>query len=214
MKGCLGGCLGRLAALVILAGIIGAAWQFGPDLYDDVRGAPEPPEDALVASQSLSDDAEARLVSLLDGTREEISLAGIELESLLRFRFAEAWPEGIAAPTVRLRDDELQLGVRISRDRLPSLPELETILSFLPDTVPVTLHGRVLALSGGDAALLVHRIEAASVPIPRRFFPAILERVQSGRRSDLPPEALHLPLPEAIGSARVEGDRLVLTRPR
>jgi hypothetical protein len=29
-----------------------------------------------------------------------------------------------------------------------------------------------------------------------------------------PPEALHLPLPEAIGSARVEGDRLVLTRPR
>ncbi len=212
MNGCLGGCVGRAFALLLLVGIIGAAWHFGPSLYEEVRWDASAPAPVLDPTPELAADAEARILGLLDGTFEEISLAAVELESLIRFRMNEGWPEGVSPPTVAFRADELQLGVRLAHERLPRLPELDGILGFLPDTVPVQLRGRVLALSGGEAALLVNRIEAASIPIPRRFFEPILERVQPNGRADLPPEALFLPLPTGIRSARVDGDRLVLTR--
>jgi hypothetical protein len=212
MKGCLGGCLGRAFALLILAGIIGAAWHFGPTLYEDARGVYAEPVPGPTPSLELAAAAEERVQGLLDGIHAEISLAAVELESLIHFRLADGWPDGVSLPTVSLRDDELHLGFRLAHERLPNLPELDGILGFLPDTVPVQLRGRVLALSGGEAALLVHRIDAASIPIPRRFFQPILDRVQPRQRADLPPEALFLPLPAGIRSARVDGDRLVLTR--
>lgn len=215
MNGCLGGCVGRAFALVLLVGLIVGAWRWGPDLLERVRTGPfvttsteaEPPSEALAAR------AESQLQGLLDGREEIVALSAAELESLLHFRFPMDWPEGVSLPSVRLRDGELALELRLARDRIPSLPELEGILDFLPDTVPVQLRGRVLALGGGTAALLVHRIDASSVPIPRRFFPRILESIRGGSGpADLPPEALFLPLPAGIESIRVDEDRLVMTR--
>jgi hypothetical protein len=212
MNGCMGGCVSRAFALVLLLLLVGAAWRFGPDLYQEVRGGSGEELRATEPTPELAMEAEERVAGLLEGELEEISLAAVEIESLLRFRSPVPWPEGVSPPEVGLRDDELHLGIRLSRDRLPTLPELEGILGFLPDTVPVQLRGRVLAVGGGEAALLVHRVDASAIPIPRRFFPAILERVQPQRREDLPPEALALPLPGGIESARVAGDRLILTR--
>jgi hypothetical protein len=216
MSGCVGGCLGRTLALVLLAGIGLVAWQWGPELAAGVRGlgiGVPPGNEALEApSEELAGEAERQLEGLLAGGIDVVTLSGPELESLLRFRFPLAWPAGVSDPSVLLRDGELLLGLNLARERLPSLPELESVLAFLPDTVPVQLRGRVLALGGGEAALLVHRIEASSIPIPRRFFSRILEGVRGAAPPDLPPEAFFLPLPAGIQSIRVEGDRLILAR--
>lgn len=207
--------MGRVFALVILVGIVFVAWRWGPEAMQIVRtgglstrvAESEPPSEALAAR------AERELDGLLAGREEVIALSASELESLLHFRFPMDWPDGVSLPSVRMSDGELSLDLRLARDRIPSLPELENILDFLPDTVPVRLRGRVLALGGGTAALLVHRIEASSIPIPRRFFPRILESIRGGSGpADLPPEALFLPLPAGIESIRVSEDRLVLTR--
>jgi hypothetical protein len=205
------GCLGRTLALVGLVAIVALAWRHGPALYDEVRGV-DAALPTLEPSVELAEDAELRIREFADGGVQHVSLSGVELESLLLFRYAEAWPEGVSAPTVTFRDGDLILGLRLERERIPRLPELDGILGFLPDTVPVQLRGRVLALAGGEAALLVHRIDASSIPIPRRFFPRILESVQGPGRDDLPPEALLLPLPEGVRSVRVVDDRLHLAR--
>lgn len=216
MSGCVGGCLGRTLALVLLVGIGLVAWQWGPDLAAGVRAlgvGVSPGNNVLEApSEELAGEAERQLEGLLAGGVDLVSLSGPELESLLRFRFPLALPDGVSHPSVLLQDGDLLLGVRLARERLPALPELESVLAFLPDTVPVQLRGRVLALGGGEAALLVHRIEASSIPIPRRFFPSILEGVRGAAPPDLPPEAFFLPLPSGIQSIRVEGDRLILAR--
>jgi hypothetical protein len=215
MNGCMGGCAGRVFALVLLVGIIVGAWRWGPDLMDRARsgsfttgaGVSEPPSEALAIR------AEGELQGLLDGREETVRLSAAELESLLHFRFPMDWPDGVSLPSVRMRDGELVLDLRLARERIPALPELESVLDFLPDTVPVQLRGRVLTLGGGAAALLVHRIDASSIPIPRRFFPRILDGIRGGSApADLPPEALFLPLPPGIESIRVEEDRMVLTR--
>lgn len=237
MKGCMGGCLGRTLGLLLLLGVGAAAWLWGPELLEESRvrsgaltervpfldgllgdrfqraNAGNPPA-GDPPSPELAEVAERRIADFLEGNGEPstLILTAEELESLLRYRLPTAWPEGISDPSVVLRDGELELGLRLARERLPTLPELEGVLAFLPDTVPVGLRGRVLALGSGEAALLVHRVEASSIPIPRRFYPRILESVRGPAPPDLPPEALHLPLPGGIRSAVVEGGRLVLDR--
>ncbi|TVP42339.1 MAG: hypothetical protein EA350_16405 [Gemmatimonadales bacterium] len=215
MNGCLGGCMGRILAVVLLAGLVFAAWKWGPDLLEGVRSGSFPTSavESESPSEALAARAEGELQGLLDGREEVVRLSAAELESLLLFRFPMNWPDGVSHPSVRMRDGEMALELRLARERIPALPELEGILDFLPDTVPVQLRGRVLAVGGGNAALLVHRIDASSIPIPRRFFPRILESIRGGGApADLPPEALFLPLPPGIESIRVEGDHLVLTR--
>jgi hypothetical protein len=229
MNGCLGGCVGRAFGLLLLVGFGVAAWLWGPRLLEEARGDGFPLAERLPfleslggssgsgsagppPSPALAEEAESRLEVFLQGGEGSISLSAPELESLLRYRLVDTWPEGVSPPSVTLRDGELELGLRLARERLPSLPELESVLAFLPDTVPVALKGRVVALGSGEAALLVHRVEASAIPIPRRFYARILESVRGAAPPDLPPEALYLPLPGGIRSAVVQGDRLVLER--
>jgi hypothetical protein len=208
--------MGRVLGLVLLAALGVVAWQWGPELLERARTGSFPAGAATVTeppSEALAARAEGELQDLLSGREDVIMLSAAELESLLHFRFPMDWPDGVSPPSVRMRDGELALDLRLARERIPALPELDGVLDFLPDTVPVQLRGRVLTLGGGEAALLVHRIEASSIPIPRRFFPRILEGIRGGSGpADLPPEALFLPLPAGIESVRVDGEQLVLTR--
>lgn len=241
MRGCLGGCLGRAFGLLLLAGLGAAAWTWGPGLLEEARqergflssvlpepvaawvggssgprgslaGGREVGGGAVLPTPELAEQAESGIVALVAGEVEEIELSAAELESLLHYRFPLVWPEGVSAPSVSLREGELHLGLRVAQDRIPRLPELDPLLGFLPDTVPVSLQGRVLALGSGEAALFVSRIEASAIPIPRRFFPRILEGVRGPGDDELPPEAVRLPLPPGIRSAVVLDDRLLLRR--
>jgi hypothetical protein len=207
------GCFGRLVGVGILALVLWGAWTFGPGLAASAgwrTGVAD--SQGGVPSEERSNDAVNRLTALMDGQVDQAVFSSLDLESLARFHFAEAWPLGVVDPEVQLRDGEVYLSFRVASEWIPVLPELESIRGLLPDTVPVALRGRILTLEGGDASVLVHRIEAASVPIPRRLFGAILDPLRIGSRPGLPPEALLVPLPAGIGSVWIEGRELMLRR--
>lgn len=213
MRGRTGGCLGRIAALLFLVVLVMAAWRFGPAVLDRIRSGTPLPE-AEPASAELAEDAVDRYLRFQEGDGEEVRFTAPELESLVRFRLGDILPPGVSDPSVRIRDGEVWLGLRVARDRIPSISDMEPIAGILPDTVPVQIRGRLLAIEGGEGALVVHRIDASSIPIPRRFYSRILEAVHSGGRPGLPPEALPFPLPAGTRSIRAEGDHVVLSRAR
>jgi hypothetical protein len=207
------GCVGRIIGVFLLAGVLWAAWTWGPGLaesrgWGSARGGVggEP------VSEALAERAAGRLAGLIDGSVSQATFSSEELESLARFRYADAWPLGVSDPGIHVQDGEIQLSLRVASEWIPVLPELESIRGILPDTVPLQLRGRILTLEGGDLSVMVHRIEAASVPIPRRLFGALLEPLRLTTRPGLPPEALLVPLPAGIRSARIEGASLIVER--
>jgi hypothetical protein len=213
MNGCFGGCLGRVLALLLLLVLVVLAWRWGPEAWEHVSESAAGAEaEAPLASPGMAEAVVERLSDLLDGPADrEMAFTAPEMESLLRYELAGYIPPGVSDPTVRFREGEVTLGLRVASERLPAVPELDQIRALLPDTVPVQLRGRVLALEGPEAGLTVHRIDAGGIPIPRRFFPRILQGLSPGERPDLPPETVALPLPPGIRSVRLVGDRLVLT---
>jgi hypothetical protein len=215
MNGCFSGCLGRLLLLLLLA--VGAvfAWRWGPDLRErwEERAAGGPSEEAEPVTPEVAVLAVARLSDLVEGGGgQEVSLSAGEVESLLRYSWDAYLPAGVTQPTLRFREGEVLLSVQVARDQLPAVPELENLRGLLPDPLPVQVRGRVLSLEGSEAGFLIHRIDAAGIPIPRALFPRFLEPLGSGGRPDLPPEAIVVPLPPGVRSVGLEGDRMVVRR--
>lgn len=208
MNGCAGGCLGRILALVLLAVAAAAAWRFGPDLAE--RVAEMRSADPVEASPALADRALERYAEVASGREERVALSGIELESILRFHLEGYLPRGVSDPEIRIRDGEVRVGVHVALELIPAVPELEGIRDVLPDPVPIDLWGLVVPLEGGRAGFIVRRVDAAGVPIPRRFHAAVASAVDPNRPADLPPEAIALPLPDGVRSITVVGDALVI----
>ncbi len=217
MNGCFGGCLGRVLAFLLLLTLVVVAWRWGPEAWDRVSETTVASEaTAVESSPGMAEAVVERLSVFLDDervgdTEREMSFSGEEMESLLRYELVGYIPDGVSDPSVRFRDGEVTLGLRLAAEEIPAIPELDQIRTLLPDTVPVQIRGRVLALEGPEGALLVHRIDAAGIPVPRRFFPRILQGLSLVERPDLPPEAVAFPLPHGIRSVRLVEDRLVLT---
>ncbi len=210
MNGCFGGCLGRVAGLVVLAVLIVAAWRFGPDMADRYLSERDSPA-REAPTMEAAEAAMNRYQTLVDGRVDRVEFSALELESALHFALADELPEGISNPTIEIRDGELRLGLDIPLDRIPRIPELESVRSVLPERVPVELRGTLLTLEGGEAALLIRRIDASSVPIPRRFHADIARAINPERPPLLPEEAIPVPLPPGVRTIHVEGDRLVAT---
>lgn len=206
MKGCAGGCLERLFALVVLAILVVVAWRFGPDLWERVR-SDEPPA-AVAPSPELADRALERFQSLTTGEVSSAAFSGPELESILRYRAQEWIPWGVGDPSVEIDGGELRVGARVALELLPRIPEIENLRSVLPDSVPVELRGQVLSVEGEGTAFLIRRINVAGVPIPRRLHGDIARALDPRVGGGLPDEALRIPLPAGIRSAHLEEDRL------
>jgi hypothetical protein len=201
----------RALLLVVLLGIGSAVWLWVPGMrpagISGVGLGTEP-------SPEVADATESRILALLQGESSTLELSAVELESLLRHRVLSAWPEGLGDPDILLSEGEMQLGVRVPRSWFPALPELERVVAFLPDTVALKLRGRVESPSTGGAVLRVDGMEAASIPIPRRFFPLLLREVRAllPLSAEEDPEVVPIPLPAGVKSAELAGDKLVLRR--
>lgn len=208
MSGCLRGC-STLAVLLLLGG--GVAWLWGPNLLDRLEDWREAPDSAAPSAETGRSVVERFERFLEGGSSSEVAFSAVELESVIRFQFADRLPEGVTDPTVRLRGGEATLGLRVAREWIPQLPELEGMHDFLPDTVPVQLRGRVIGIDSGDAGFVVNRVEAASIPIPDRFIPRIAAALAPGASDDLPPEIIRIVLPEGIHTVRIDEDRLILS---
>ena len=82
-------------------------------------------------------------------------------------------------------------------------------MEILPDTVPLTVKGALLPFDPAHVSVVVESIDASAIPVPRRFFPAILDAVGRRARAGLPPNAVAIPLPDGLSGAYVEGGSLI-----
>jgi hypothetical protein len=188
-----------LGVVVLLA--LGAGWWLLRGGDADATATRVSPEAAVLA--------EAKLRRLQE-EKETVRLSDAELTSLLRYRLQDRIPGDLHSPAVAFQGDTVRMVGRFPSDQLPQLPELGRVTAFLPDTATVEVVGRLRALEPGRAALEVHRITFAEIPIPERLYPTALQRM--GRRDEpgLPSNAYAFYLPEGVGGARVENGLLVL----
>jgi hypothetical protein len=203
-RGGLAGCLAVFLLVAVIGGIL--LWAFNGDL---VRRDTFPRE-AVSVSPEAAAQAEEKLQRLRT-QGDTARLSEVEITSLLRYRLDGSYPDLVNEPSVGMDGDTLRIAARVPSERLPPLAELERIRLFLPDTSRIELQGRLLPLDGRRAAIEVQRVSFAGIPIPPRFYPDVLERL--GRRDEdgLPQNAIAVPLPQGVGSARVEDSSLILT---
>ena len=196
----------------MIGGVTWAGWRWGGEALSSVTGGrstasesrpPPTPELAEEAFQAV--DAFRRHPDSV-----EISLSGVELESLVRYSAPGVLPEGVTPPRIEFRSDRIHLEGRVAVNAFPPVPEVERIVGVLPDTVSVNLSGSVLPYEAGRAALQVDRIRVGGIPLPRRLTPRLLEILGREDRVGLPPDAMDVPLPSGLGSAYIQSNRLVL----
>lgn len=144
------------------------------------------------------------------GESAEMALGQAEVASVLEYSAPGVLPRGISPPDVELRDGRVRLSTRVAISALPPMPELERVLGILPDTVPVEIDGSLMPFGDTEAALVVHRIQASGIPLPRRLIPRLLETLGRTDRTALPPDALIVPLPGGLRSAYILSDSLIL----
>jgi hypothetical protein len=216
MFGCLRSCLGKTVALVFLLLVAYAGWRWGPAIFPRVEGwfGVEREEARRTSSPELGEEVLGRYERLLagQGDEDELVLSDVEVESLILFGLPGLLPSGIDGPSLEIVGGELRLSGRVATEAFPRFPDLQEIFRILPDTVPLEIRASLMSFGQEDAALVVQRIDAMNVPLPRRFYPGILEAFGRRERRGLPAEAVALPLPEGLSSAQIVEDRLVLIR--
>jgi hypothetical protein len=193
-----------LAAVLLLAGGI----FFG--LRSGLIRLPGSGGDQVEVSQEAAAAAEEKLTALQAGGTEA-RLTGTELTSLFRFR-PEIWSMGaVLQPQVRMNADTISIAGKVATAQLPPDPEIEAIRMLLPDTADVAVTGTMHPGQRGNATLEIFSMEVAGMPVPRRYYPMILERVGNGDAMSSDSATVTVPLPAEVSSARVENGELVLT---
>ncbi len=206
------GCMRRIVLLVVLVALLAGAWIFRAQLlgmWQNLRSAAEP----TVVSAELADRAEQKLAVLHEpDAPARVTLTSAELQSLVTYRIAETLPGFILTPRVTVEDGELRVHARVPTDEVSGMRGLggsEEILSMLPDTTEVEAKGHLIPLGDGRVGLAIDEVTAASIPMPSRLIPRLLESI--GRRDEpgLPAEALAVRLPTGATSVFMHGDSIV-----
>lgn len=192
---------GVVLVLLLVLGAVGLWWFRGS------LGARD--EASAEISEASAAIAEAKLLQLRD-RQEPISLSEVELSSLMRYR-APLWAINLVdEPYVELSGDTLHLVGTVATDNVPSHPELDRVRPILPDSSKVAVTGHLRALSDGRAALEIHQVDFANIPIPNRYYPVFLDRMGRTDEPGLSPTAVALSLPAGARTARVENGHLLL----
>lgn len=200
------GALSTLLLVLLIGGGLFLWWQreAGPD------GGPGEPTATPEQTADAVRSAEEKL-SRLALDLEEAWLSAEEVNALLEHR-PEVFSFGVLDnPRVEMGGDTLRVQGAVLVEELPSLPELDSFRPLLPDTASFDIEGRLLATTTGVSYLEIGSLEIARMPIPERFYAIVLNGLRKDGDSAVPPDALELPLPAAVGSARVEAGMLVLT---
>jgi len=206
------GCMRRTAVLVMVFALALTGWIFRERLiamWQDLRSEYEP----QMVSPELAAAAERKLATMSEADApERISLSSPELQSLVAYRMAESLPSFILQPEVTVKEGELRVRARVPTDEVADMRALggsEELLAMLPDTTEVEARGHLIPLTGGRVGLAVDEITAASIPLPARVIPRILESMGRVDEPNLPREALAVRLPTGVSNAYAHGDSIV-----
>lgn len=204
--------------LLLMAGSGYAGWRWGDSVFPRIEswlGVGAQTATEVAATPELAQRTVDRVENFRhDGEAPEMALGQAEVASVLRYAAPGVLPEGVTPPDVELRDGRVHLSTRVGLSAVPRVPELEHVLGILPDTVPVEIDGSLMPFGDDDAALVVHRIQASGIPLPRRLIPRLLEAFGRRDRTGLPPDAMILPLPGGLRSAYIHSDSLILVAAR
>ena len=141
---------------------------------------------------------------------DRLMLGGNELSALVRYALPGIIPRGVTEPTVDLDDGRIHVSARVAVEAFPDLPRLDQIVGLLPDTILIEIRGSLVPLDQTHLALLVDRLQAARIPIPRRMVADVLKALGRARPASLPGNALEVPLPDGVRSVFVQRDSLVM----
>src|SRR5688500_10020887 len=202
----------RIAAVVIVLALLAAAWLFRSQLigaWQSLRGGAEPE----LASPELAERAERKLAALEgEDPPARVTLTSAELQSLVTYRMAESLPPFILDPVVTVEEGDLRVSARVPTDQVAGVRGIggsREILSMLPDTTEVQAKAHLIPLGDGRVGLAVDAVTAASIPLPDRAIPRILESVGRRDEPDLPDDALAMNLPPGVSSVHTTGNSIV-----
>lgn len=208
------GCMRRIGLLVFFLALLVGAWIFRDRLigmWQSLRSEDVPQE----VSPELAAQAERKLAAMSEADApQRVTLTSRELQSLVAYRMAEALPSFILEPAVTVEDGELRVRARVPTDEVSGMRGLggtEEILSMLPDTTEVVAKGHLIPLGDGRVALSVDDVTAASIPLPDRVIPRILESIGRRDEPNLPADALAVRLPDGVATVFADGDSIVFT---
>ena len=206
------GCMRRLGLLVVLVALLIGAWVFRDRLiamWQSLRAEDVPQE----VSPELASRAEEKLAAMNEpNPPARVTLSSRELQSLVTYRMAAALPSFILEPAVTVEDGELRVLARVPTEEVAGMKGLggsDEILSMLPDTTEVVAKGHLIPLGDGRVALSVDEVTAASIPLPDRMIPRILERIGRRDEPNLPSDALAVRLPDGVSNVFADGDSIV-----
>lgn len=208
MREFVGGCLGRLFGLALIAAVLGLAWYNRHELSTlwDRLWDREP-----VVSEELAQSASAKLATLGRDGVTRVALHEAELQSLIKYRWTTALPDHVVSPRVGIGAGRVTMEAAVPVARLGRIAELDEIIAFLPDTTSLRAVASFVPLDGRHMVLEVHELGAAGVPIPKRLIPPILDRFRMHDVAGVGRNGLAVPLPPGIGNVYVSGDSLVLS---
>jgi len=213
----------RLGLMVLLAGAAYAGFRWGPSVFPpleralgwnvtadqtDVEAGPPP-------SAELADSTLGRFERFRSGQGpDRLVLSSRELTSVVRFALPGLLPPGVEEPLVELFEGRVRLSARVTLEAFPRIPRLDDVVGVLPDTVEVLLEGALAPFGARQLALMVDRMEAAHLPIPRRMVGDVVAGFGQRAPRGLPNDALAVPLPDGIRAVYVRQDSLVLVAER
>lgn len=217
------GLVRRLIGLATLILVAYAGFRWGPMIFPRLERALGLGGGGAGVIESRGDDvtpevAEAALDRFeafrRDGQAQRMALGGPELSALVRYAIPGLVPEGVSDIVISLRDGRVRVGARVALDAFPRLPQLREVVGILPDTVLLDLEGALVPLDQSFMALLVERVEASRIPLPRRMVGEVLGALGRQGPPSLPQDALAVPIPDGVRSVYVLGDSLILERRR
>jgi len=213
--GCLRSCLGKIILLALLVAAAFAGWRWGPAVFPKIENwlskADDTPE--VLASPERAEAVMDRFELLRSGgVGDQMILSSIDIVSVLHYSAPGILPDGLSNPMVELTDGTSTLTAQVATETFPKLRDLGGALSFLPDTMTVSLEGMLTPLDERRVALVVHEIQASFIPLPDAMIPEMLMAFGRVHMDGLSDDALAIPLPSGIRSAHILRDQLVLVR--
>jgi hypothetical protein len=206
------GRFGRAAAVavVLLAIVAGGGFVVWRRMATRLPAEADDPGGSTV-SPELAEATLDRIEGLRAGEgRHRLELGSAELSSVMRYALPGIVPPGVTEPDVQLHDGSVSLAARVATRAFPDLPSFDKVLGMLPDTVPVGIRGRLQPYGKESLAFFVTDVDAATIPVPGRLIPQVLNALGRQNRKGLPANALHIPMPGGLDSIFVAGDSLVL----
>ncbi len=205
-----------LVVVLLVAAYVGFRW--GPAVFprlEAMLGDSEPtaeeaalPEPTRALADSVLDRFEAFRAGEA-GTRMELD--GRELTAVVRYSLPGLLPPGVSEPRVELAEDKANISARVALEAFSDLPDLESVVGLLPDTVDMEIRGSLAPLDQRNLVLVVDRVRAGRFPIPDRLVGDLVEGLRGDRTiAGLPDDGLRVPLPDGLARVYFEGDRLVL----